>query len=261
MTKPDHPVEDPIRQHGAEEQKRLGADTDRVAGTRAARGDRLRHRFRDDGRRGGQQGPGPRAGGQVVRGPLDSSLVRSAHRRGQQAICGDRPPLGPDGSRLDDHHVDPERGHLHPETVAERFQRVLRGVVPATERGVEPAAHRADVDDRSRALSSHRRKHESDQLDSPEEIDVELRARLVRGHVLDRAVRSVAGVVHQHIDPPRLGEDGLDPESTRLVVGHVHREHTDAVGCQRIESLCPPRGGIHREPQGRQPPGRRRTDA
>lgn len=52
-------------------------------------------------------------------------------------VCGDAGPLGADAARLDDDDVDVEGGELHAQRVGERLDGVLRGVVPAAERGGE----------------------------------------------------------------------------------------------------------------------------
>ena len=74
-----------------------------------------------------------------------------------------------------------------------------------------------------------------DELDQPggaEQVHVELAAGLVQRHVLDGSVGAVAGVVDQDVDAAGLGEDLLDAQRGRFLVGDVHGERSDAALAQ-----------------------------
>ena len=134
------------------------------------------------------------------------------------------------------------------QAVAEALHRELGRVVPRAERLVELPADAADVDDPARSLLAHVGRHELDQPGQAEDVDLELAPRLVDRDVLDRAVRAVAGVVDQHVEPrpcsPRIRSM---PAGHRGVVGDVHRERGDAGLRQRLHPVDPARHGVRRE--------------
>ena len=88
-----------------------------------------------------------------------------------------------------------------------------------------------------------------DELGEPggaEDVDLELVAGLGQGHVFERAVGAVAGVVDQHVDAAFFGEDLLDPGLHRLVVGDVHRQRADTGRGEVLHPLYPPSRGVGR---------------
>ena len=180
----------------------------------------------DLGHRLGLVGVGARAGGR------------------EEAFAGDLAPFGLDAAGLDDDDVDAERLDLQAQAVAEGLDGELGAVVPAAERRVDLAAHRADVHDGATALLAHVRQHELRQAHRAEHVDVELAARLVERHVLDGAVGAIAGVVDQDVDAAGLGDDLLDTGAHGVVVGDVHRQRPDAAARELLEALGAARGAV-----------------
>ena len=89
----------------------------------------------------------------------------------------------------------------------------------------------------------------------PEHVGVELRAQALVGQLEQRAHETVAGVVHQHVDP--LSRCQLvDPRHRRRQRGrvvHVERDSGETsgiadLGFQRLEELALPSGGEHADP-------------
>ena len=74
--------------------------------------------------------------------------------------------------------------------------------------------HRSHVHDCAALPAAHVGQDTLHQARQPEEVDFKLPARLVDGHIFHRAVRTVAGIVHQHVDAPfgadDFGHSGLD---------------------------------------------------
>ena len=58
------------------------------------------------------------------------------------------------------------------------------------------------------------------------------RRGLLDRHVLEGAVRPVAGVVHEHVDAALLAQDPFDARRDRRVIRHVHLERAHAAGGQ-----------------------------
>ena len=89
-----------------------------------------------------------------------------------------------------------------------------------------------------------------DQLAEPgqaEHVDLELAPGLVDRDVLDRAVRAVAGVVDEYVDPAGLADHPLDARHHRGVVGDVHGERVHAGRLQGGHPLEATRDGVHLE--------------
>ena len=88
-----------------------------------------------------------------------------------------------------------------------------------------------------------------DELGQPggaEDVDLELVAGFVQGHVFQRAVGAVAGVVDQDVDAACLGEDLLDTGLHGCVVGDVHRQGADAGLGEVLHPFDAPGGGVDR---------------
>ena len=56
-----------------------------------------------------------------------------------KVIGGDAGPFGADIPGPDQHDIDPKGSEFHPERVTEGLHRILRGVVPTSQRGSEAA--------------------------------------------------------------------------------------------------------------------------
>lgn len=159
-------------------------------------------------------------------------------------VCGDAGPLGADAARLDDDDVDVEGGELHAQRVGERLDGVLRGVVPAAERGGEAPAHGGDVDDGAAAALAHARGDEAGEGGEAEDVDVELAAGLLERHVLDGAVGAVAGVVDEDVDAAGLGQDRLDGGADGVLIGEVEGERAQTVLREGGEAVGAPGGAV-----------------
>ena len=81
---------------------------------------------------------------------------------------------------------------------------MLGGVVDAAAGKDDLAAHRAEVDDPSRARAAHPGQHQLAHPHQPEDVGLELPADAVHRHRLDRAALAVARVVDQGADRPVL---------------------------------------------------------
>jgi hypothetical protein len=117
-------------------------------------------------------------------------------------------------------------------------------VVPGAEWGVDLAAHGGDVDDLARPVLAHVRQDELGQPSRAEDVDLELVASLVHRDVLNRAVGAVAGVVHEHVNATRVGNDLFDSGLQRGVVGDVHGDGVDARLGEVVRALDAAGGGV-----------------
>jgi hypothetical protein len=93
-------------------------------------------------------------------------------------------------------------------------------------------------------LPAHVRQHELGQARRPEQVDLELVAGPVEGHVLGRAVESEPGVVDQDVDPALLVEDRLHDPLEVGVVGDVHRQDVPAGRADGVHALEVPRAAV-----------------
>jgi hypothetical protein len=71
---------------------------------------------------------------------------------------------------------------------------------------------------------AHVRQHQLRKAGKAEEIHLELPARLLQRHVLDRAHGAVTCAIDQHIDAAFVVNDALYALNHRRVVGNVHAE-------------------------------------
>jgi hypothetical protein len=86
-----------------------------------------------------------------------------------------------------------------------------------------------------------------DQASQAEDVDLELAAGLLDGHILHRPVGPVAGVVDQHVDTASLGDNLLQPGGHRGVLCDIHAERADPLAGERLHSLDPAGDGVHGE--------------
>ena len=111
------------------------------------------------------------------------------------------PDLGRHRAWLDDRNLDPERAHLKPQRVADRLDRVLRGVVGGEEGKRPPAADRGHEDDPAAGGADHLEQRLGHR-DLADHVDLELAPQLVELQRLDRPGDGDARVVDQCRQPP-----------------------------------------------------------
>ncbi|GAB2691330.1 hypothetical protein GCM10027194_27140 [Thalassiella azotivora] len=140
------------------------------------------------------------------------------------------------------------RRELDPEAVAESLHGELGGVVPGAQRLVDAPADGRHVDHPALAALAHPRQDELGQPREADDVHLQLAAGLVHRHVLEGAVRTVARVVHEDVDPSVLGEHALDAGGHRRVVGDVESPDVHAEGGEGLHAVDAPGRGDDREP-------------
>ena len=104
---------------------------------------------------------------------------------------------------------------------------------------------RPPMDDAAAPESAHRRDHELAEPRQPEDVDLELAAGLVDGHVLECAVRPVTSVVDEHVQTPLLTDDAVNASAQGCVIRDIHRDHL-ASGClELLHPVYPPRCAVN----------------
>ena len=114
-----------------------------------------------------------------------------------------------DLARADDHRADAVDAFRHVELVAHRDHAVLGGGVAGPGEQAHPAPRaRRGVDEDAVALRAHRRQDGVRAVHRAGQVGVDHQPDRLRVEVLPRAVGHVEpGVVHEDVDPARLGED------------------------------------------------------
>ena len=161
-----------------------------------------------------------------------------------QVLGGDVTPGCADTAGLDEDDVDAVGPEFHAEGVGESFDGVLRHVVPGSEIAGEVTSDGGGVDDAAVVLTAHVWQHELGEACQAEEVDVELSAGFVQGHVLHCSEVAVAGVVDKYIYVSLGLDDGLHGGAARVGVGDVELQGPHALGAQGLQELQAAGGAI-----------------
>jgi hypothetical protein len=125
--------------------------------------------------------------------------------------------------------VDAEGLDLVAERLGQALERELRRAVGAEARRGHLAADARHLHDRAAALLPHGRQDQARERCRPEEVEVEERAQLLVGRLLDGDLRA-AGVVHEHVDATEAVERDCHGGLAVRWVGHVEANRVDALG-------------------------------
>ena len=104
--------------------------------------------------------------------------------------------------------------------------RLARGVIRLAGIASE-AGDGGDIDDAAGALLEHGAHHALDEVERALEIRIEHEIPILLAHAHGEAVARQAGVVHENIHPPEIGEDALADLQRRLC-GPPHPRHRRA---------------------------------
>ena len=149
------------------------------------------------------------------------------------------------GNPGNQNYVDTEAFGLHAERVGERFYGIFGGVIPTAEERHETTAHAAGVDDATAVLLPHVRQHLLRQTCQTEHVHFKLTLGFLDAHVLDSAVRAVAGIVDEHVDATFFGDEFLECGVDTLSIGHVHFQRCHTVLLEVFHLVHATRCAVH----------------
>ena len=139
--------------------------------------------------------------------------------------------LGAEEAGLDDGGVDAERLDVEPQGLHPSFDTELAGGVGGDELLADQPGGRGDRHDVPGALAAHHRQHGPGDVHRAEQVGLDLGSHLGGADLFEVAGVEVAGVVHQHVDPPEPIDRRVDGRVDGGRVGDVelHREEVVVV--------------------------------
>ena len=112
-------------------------------------------------------------------------------------------------------------------------RRPLGGVVHADAHEGRDPTDRRHLDDVTAALLAQEWKRGLSDPQRPEQVRLDLLARLTLAELLDHAELPVAGVVDDDVQPAEVLVRAADALERRRAVGHVQRKGEESVACVR----------------------------